>query len=122
MTEPGSGPTGSLQARFEDGLRFLATALALKVDQRNKAAAISAACDAVRCFLIIFSAAAEHHLPDPRGELPRLKDQCVALLSLDQDLPAALDHALEAAKLARDEAARLLPRLLNTQKLRPSRL
>lgn len=106
------GPTGELQGRFEDGLRFLATALALKADRRSLPAAISAACDAVRCFLRIFEAAAERHLPDPRGELPRLRDQCVALLTLGQDPVDALDHALEAARLARDEAARLLPHLM----------
>jgi hypothetical protein len=106
------GPTGEFQVRFEDGLRFLATALALKADQRSLPAAISAACDSVRCFLKIFAAAADRHLPDPNGELPRLKDQCVALLTLGQNSADALDHALEAARLSRDEAARLLPRLM----------
>ena len=106
------GPTGALQERFEDGLRFLATALALKGDRRSLPAAISAACDSVRCFLKIFETAAERHLPDPGGELPRLRDQCVALLALGQTEAEALDHALEAARLARDEAARLLPRLM----------
>ena len=105
------GPTGELQERFEDGLRFLAAALALKAG-RSVPAAISAACDAVRCFLKVFEAAAARHLPDPRGELPRLKDQCTALLNLGQDPVDALEHALEAARLARDEAARLLPRLM----------
>jgi hypothetical protein len=106
------GPTGASQEWFEDGLRFLATALALKADQRSLPAAISAACDAVRCFLKIFEAAAIRHLSDPRGELPRLRDQCTALLTLGQYPADALDHALEAARLARDEAARLLPRLM----------
>lgn len=106
------GPTGASQEHFEDGLRFLATALALKGDQRSLPAATSAACDAVRCFLKVFAAAAERHLPDPRGELPRLRDQCVALLTLGQNPADALEHALEAARLARDEAARLLPRLM----------
>ena len=106
------GPTGASQEHFEDGLRFLAAALALKGDQRSLAAAISAACDSVRCFLKIFETAAERRLPDPRGELPRLRDQCAALLSLGQNPVDALDHALEAARLARDEAARLLPRLM----------
>jgi hypothetical protein len=106
------GPTGESQERFEDGLRFLAAALALRADHRSLAAAISAVCDAVRCFLKIFEAAAERHVPDPRGELPRLRDQCVALLTLGQDQEDALEHALEAARLARDEAARLLPRLM----------
>jgi len=111
MTEP-AGLTGELQARFEDGLRFLVTALVVAADHRNSAAAISAACDAVRCFLKIFEAAAERHLPDPHGEVTRLRDQCVALLSTEQDAEEALKHALEAARLARDGAARLLPRLL----------
>lgn len=106
------GPTGASQEHFEDGLRFLATALALKGDQRSLPAATSAACDAVRCFLKVFETAAERHLPDPRGELPRLRDQCVALLTLGQNPADALEHALEAARLARDEAARLLPRLM----------
>jgi hypothetical protein len=109
------GPTGELQERFEDGLRFLAAALALRADHRNMAAAISAACDSVRCFLKIFEAAAERHVSDPRGELPRLRDQCVALLTLGQSPEEALDHALEAARLARDEAARLLPRLMTAR-------
>jgi hypothetical protein len=107
-----AGPTGELQHRFDDGLRFLVTALALAADRRNKAAAISAACDSVGCFLKIFALAAERHLPDPHGELPRLRDQCVALLNTGQSADEALEHALEAARLARDEAARLLPRLL----------
>lgn len=106
------GPTGELQERFEDGLRFMAAALALRADRRSVPAAISAACDSVRCFLKIFEAAAARRLPDPRGELPRLRDQCTALLHLGQDPADALDHALEAARLARDEAARLLPRLM----------
>lgn len=106
------GPTGELQERFEDGLRFLATALALRADRRSLPAATSAACDAVRCFLKIFEAAAGRHLPDPGGELPRLRDQCAALLTLGQNAEEALEHTLEAARLARDEAARLLPRLM----------
>ncbi len=107
------GPTGELQERFEDGLRFLATALALRADRRSLPAATSAACDAVRCFLKIFEAAAERRTPDPQGDLPRLRDQCVALLTLGQNADEALEHALEAARLARDEAARLLPRLMS---------
>ena len=107
-----AGPTGELQARFDDGLRFLVTALALATDRRSAPAAISAACDAVRCFLTIFTIAAERHLADPHGEVTRLRDQCVALLSTEQDPEGALQHALEAARLARDGAARLLPRLL----------
>jgi len=111
MAEP-AGPTGELQSRFDDGLRFLVAALALATDHRNSAAAISAACDAVRCFLAIFTIAAERHLPDPHGEVSRLRDQCVALLSTEQATEDALKHALEAARLSRDGAARLLPRLL----------
>ena len=111
MTEP-AGPTGELQSRFEDGLRFLVAALALATDHRNTAAAISASCDAVRCFLEILTTAAERHLPDPHGEVGRLRDQCVALLSTEQDPEDALRHTLEAARLSRDGAARLLPRLL----------
>ena len=112
-----AGPTGELQARFDDGLRFLVAALALATDHRdadhrNPAAAVSAACDAVRCFLAIFTIAAERHLADPHGEVARLRDQCVALLSTEQDPEDALKHALEAARLSRDGAARLLPRLL----------
>jgi len=107
-----SGPGGEPFVRFEDGLRFLATALALQADNRSPAAAVSAACDAVKCFLKVFEAAAERHLPDPLGEFTRLRDQCVALLTLRQDAENAVGHAIEAAKLARDQAARLLPKLL----------
>lgn len=103
-----AGPSGPLHDRFEDGLRFLATALALRVDHRNEGAAITAACDAVRCFLEIFQAAADQHLPDPDGNLMRLRNQCIALLTPCQDVEDALQHAMEAAKLARDEAARLV--------------
>ena len=66
-----SGPQGELQEAFERGLRFLATALALHEDHRSDAATVSAACDAIRCLMVI----------------------------------------LEAARLARDTAAGLLPRL-----------
>ena len=107
-----SGPGGEPFARFEDGLRFLATALALHADHRSPAPAVSAACSAVQCFLKVFEVAAERHLPDPHGEFTRLRDQCVALLTTRQDAENAVDHAIEAAKLARDQAARLLPRLL----------
>lgn len=107
-----SGPSGEAQARFEDGLRFLATALALQADQRSAAAAVSAACDSVSCFLKVFELAASRHLSDPQGELLRLRDQCVALLTPQQDAKNAVGHSVEAAKLARDQAARLLPRLL----------
>lgn len=107
-----SGATGPLQTRFEDGLRFLATALALGASARNDAASVSAALDALRCFLTVFEAAAERRLPDPEGEMARLRDQCLALLTTRQGASEAALHALEAAQLARDLAARLLPRLL----------
>ncbi len=107
-----AGPSGELQGHFEDGLRFLAAALALQVDRRSTGVAVSAACSAVQCFLKIFEAAAQRHLPDPQGELLRLRDQCLALLTPQQDASNAVGHAIEAAKLARDQAARLLPRLL----------
>ncbi len=109
--EVSAGPGGPLQQRFEDGLRFLATALALQNDHRNGAATLSAACDALKCFLIIFEAAAERHLEDREGEVARLRDQCEALLHPDQDPERLLQSALEAARLARDQAASLLPRL-----------
>ncbi len=105
------GATGPLQARFEDGLRFLATALALQGDHRNGAATLSAACDAMKCFLSIFQAAAERHLEDRDGEVARLKDQCEALLDLDQEPEALLQSVIEAARLSRDRAAALLPKL-----------
>ena len=98
-----------MQQRFEDGLRFLATALALQNDHRNGAATLSAACDALKCFLSIFEAAAERHLEDRGGEVARLRDQCEALLHPDQDREAMLLSVLEAARLARDQAANLLP-------------
>lgn len=107
-----AGPSGEIQGHFEDGLRFLATALALQMDRRSSAAAVSTACDSVQCFLKVFEAAASRHLPDPQGELLRLRDQCVALLTPQQDVENAVGHAVEAAKLARDQAARLLPRLI----------
>ena len=106
------GPTGPAQEQFEDGLRFLAAALALRVDRRSLPAATSSACDAVRCFLGVIALAAERRLPDPGGDLTRLRNQCVALLHPGQEAGEALDHALEAARLSRDEAARLLPRLM----------
>jgi hypothetical protein len=107
-----SGPSGLPQARFEDGLRFLATALALEVDRRNSAAIVSAACDAIQCFLVTFERAALRHLPDPEGETARLRGQLEALLTPRQSPEEAARHALDAALLARDQAARLLPRLL----------
>jgi len=108
----GAGPSGSPQALFEDGLRFFAAALALEVDHRHSAAIVSAACDAIQCFLVTFEAAAQKHLPDPDGEVARLRGQLEALLTPRQAPEAAARHALEAARLARDQAARLLPRLL----------
>lgn len=108
----GSGPSHPLQARFEDGLRFLATALALGADHRNSAAIVSAACDAIQCFLLVFEAAARRHLPDPEGETRRLRGQLEALLTPRQSPEEAIPHALEAARLARDQAALLLPRLM----------
>ncbi|MBP1773103.1 MAG: hypothetical protein H6P99_2266 [Holophagaceae bacterium] len=113
----GSGPSGSPQALFEDGLRFLAAALAMDGDTRagatpKSAAIVSTACDAIQCFLVTFEAAAARHLPDPEGEVARLRGQLEALLTPRQAPEAAARHALEAARLARDQAARLLPRLL----------
>lgn len=105
-----AGATGPLADRFEDGLRFLAAALA--VAGRHDAAALTAACDALRCFLGILDEAARRHLADPEGEVARLREQCQALLALAQAPEEATRHALEAARLARDVAARLLPQLM----------
>lgn len=110
---PASGPTGPLQSRFEDGLRFLAAAYALRQDRRNPSAGITSACDALACFMGIFEAAAQRRLPDPEGRVKVLRAQCEGLLAPDQAPEAAFDHALEAARLARDLAATLLPRLLD---------
>lgn len=107
MAEP-AGLEGPLPSVFEDGLRLLAAALALGADQRSLGGAISAACGAIQCFLKVLEAAAERHFPDPNGDIPRLRQQCAALLDLGQEPQAALAHALEAARLARDEASRLL--------------
>ena len=107
MTEP-AGLEGALPSIFEDGLRLLATALALKADHRSLPAATTAACSALGCFLTILEGAALQHVPDPGGSVARLRDQCGALLAQAQDPEDVLDHALEAARLARDEAARLL--------------
>ncbi len=104
------GPSGPHQAHFDDGLRFLATALALY--PKAPKASLSAACDAMKCFLMILEAASRHHLGDPTGEIEHLKNQCLALLSTQQSPDEAVRHALEAARLARDQAARLLPQLL----------
>jgi hypothetical protein len=106
-----SGSTGSPQAHFEDGLRFLATALALEVDHRHSAAIVTTACDAIQCFLVTFEAAAQRHLPDPEGETLRLRGQLEALLTPSQSPDQAARHALEAARLARDQAALILPKL-----------
>ncbi len=103
-----AGPGGPLPAQFEDGLRLLAAALALKGDSRSVPAATTAACSAMGCFLKILEAAALRHLPDPGGNVDRLRAQCGALLNLAQDPGQALDHTLEAARLARDEAARVI--------------
>lgn len=107
-----SGPTGDMASRFEDGLRFLATALALQADHRNQAAATSSACDAVKCFMKILEQAAKRRLPDPSGEVERLRNQCIALMTTAQNGNDAAKHAVEAAILVRDQAARLLPKLM----------
>lgn len=107
-----TGPSGSLPGRFEDGLRFLAAALALQLDHRNSAAIVSAACDAIQCFMVTFEVAAQRHLPDPQGEIKRLRGQLEALLTPQQSPEEAARHALEAARLARDQAAALVPKLL----------
>ncbi len=109
----GSGPSGAPQARFEDGLRFLAAALALDLDHRHSAAIVSTACDAIQCFLVAFEAAAQRRLPDPQGEVARLRGQLEALLTPRQSPEDAARNALVAARLARDQAARLLPRLID---------
>ena len=107
----GAGPSGSPQLSFENGLRLLAAALALGLEPRNSAAIVTAACDAIQCFMVTFEAAARRHLPDPDGEVLRLRGQLEALLTARQTPEDAARHALEAARLARDQAARLLPRL-----------
>lgn len=106
-----AGPGGRQALQFEDGLRLLAAALALREDRRSAPAAISAACSAIQCFLRILEAGARRRLADPGGDVDRLRAQCGALLTLDQDAGDALEHALAAARLARDEAARILPLL-----------
>jgi hypothetical protein len=82
------------------------------VDHRNHAAIVSAACDAIQCFLVIFDLGAQRHLPDPEGEVARLRGQLEALLTPRQSSEDAARHALDAALLARDQAARLLPGLI----------
>ena len=107
-----AGAAGPPQGRFEDGLRFLTAALVLELDHRNSAAIVSAACDAIQCFLVIFDLSAQRHLPDPEGEIRRLRGQLEALLTPRQSSEEAARHALEAACLARDQAARVLPGLI----------
>lgn len=107
-----AGAGGPQQAMFEEGLRFLAAALALEVDGRSGKATVTAACDALRCFISVLDAAADRHLPDPEGEVSRLRDQLEALLAPNQTSRDAAHHAVEAARLARDQAAALLPKLM----------
>jgi len=107
-----AGAGGPFQNRFEEGLRFLAAALALELDGRHEGAVVSAACDALRCFLVVLDAAADRHLPDPDGGVARLRDQLEALLTPQQASADAAHHAVEAARLARDQAAELLPGLM----------
>ena len=102
------GPQGPLAERFEDGLRFLAAALAIRAGQSSSPAAVSSACSAIQCFLKVLEAAAEQRLPDPGGDIARLRAQCDALLTPRQDPGDALVHVLAAARLARDAAARVL--------------
>lgn len=111
MTGALAGPSGALPDQFEDGLRLLAAALAISADGRGAPAAVTAACGAIQCFLKILEAAAARHLADPDGNVARLRDQCAALLTVRQEPGDALAHALEAARLARDEAARALAQM-----------
>jgi hypothetical protein len=99
---------GPPAAAFEDGLRLLAAALAIRASGQSSAAAVSSTCGAIRCFLKVLEAAGARHVPDPGADLARLRAQCDALLNPRQDPGDALVHALEAARLARDAAARLL--------------
>jgi hypothetical protein len=108
------GPQGPLAERFEDGLRFLAAALAMRAGQAQSPAAVSSACQAIQCFLKILEAAAEQHFPDPGGDIARLRAQCEALLTPRQDPGDALVNVLAAARLARDAAARVLALLPST--------
>ena len=107
-----AGASGQLQARFEDGLRCLTLALALERAHRSPGAVVSAACNALNCFLAVLEAAARQRLPDPDGGIRRLRDQCQALLTPQQQSEEAQRHAVDAALLARDQAALLLPRLM----------
>ena len=106
-----TGPQGELQEAFERGLRFLAAALALHEDHRSGPATVTAACDAIRCFMVILEEAAQRNLPDPEGDIRRLRAQLEALLTPRQGAEEAMMNAVEAARLARDTAAGLLPRL-----------
>jgi hypothetical protein len=103
-----SGPQGPLAASFEDGLRLLAAALAIRASGQPPAAAVTSACGAIRCFLKLLEAAEGQRLADPDGSLARLRTQCEALLTPRQEPADALEHALDAARLARDAAARVL--------------
>jgi len=103
-----AGLQGPLQSVFEDGLRLLAAALAIGAGGGPAPAAITSACSAIGCFLKILEAAVARRLPDPDGAMARLKSQCEALLNPGQDPGEALAHTLEAARLARDAAARIL--------------
>jgi hypothetical protein len=85
----------------------------MDADQRRGAALVTTACDAIQCFMATFEVAARKHLPDPEGEVMRLRGQLEALLTPRQSPEDAARHALEAARLARDQAALLLPRLLD---------
>ncbi|HTL97796.1 MAG TPA: hypothetical protein VL181_03225 [Holophagaceae bacterium] len=106
------GAGGPQQLRFEEGLRFLAAALALQLDGRDAKAIVTTACDALRCFLAVLDAAADRRLPDTEGGVARLRDQLEALLTPNQASLEAAHHAVEAALLARDQAAAQLPRLM----------
>jgi multidrug efflux pump subunit AcrA (membrane-fusion protein) len=63
--------------------------------------------------MVIFELGAQRHLPDPESEITRLRGQLEALLTPRQSSEDAARHALDAARLARDQAARLLPMLIN---------
>jgi hypothetical protein len=107
MTEP-AGLEGPLPSLFEDGLRLFAAALAIKGGKTRSPEAVSSACASLRCFLRILEAGAARGLPDPDGNLRRLRAQCAALLDPGQVPEDALAHTLEAVRLARDAAARVL--------------
>jgi len=108
-----SGPIGPHHDQFEGGMAFLAAALAVEQARgSNPAAVVTAAGEALRCFLSILEVAAEKSVVDPE-ELSRLRGQCEALLTLHQSAPDAARHCLEAALLARDAAAEVVPKLMN---------